>query len=168
RAYSLEQLGRIAEAVDAYLSIIDGRGEYYGARADQRLLTLLDNEKARSVVKAQAKELLSSTRGALANNKLDEARLAAQAGIRVTQPGAAHTEFLKAIQTSYASLSNYKLPVLQRLPVQTSVDSLPVNDNTKHTQLSRSLILLGLYDEGMPELLAVRSSTSGSASATVL
>ena len=166
RAYSLEQLGRIAEAIDAYLSITDGRGEYYGARATQRLQTLSNNEKARSAVKARAQELLSSTRGALASNKLDEARLAAQAGIRVTQPGAAYTEFLKAIQTAYDSLSTYKLPVLQRLPVEAIVDRLPANANNRHVQLARALMLLGLYDEGVPELLAARSSSTTSASTT--
>jgi len=164
RAFAFEQLGRIDEAVTAYLAIPDGRGEYYGARATQRLLALSDAEKSRSIVKARAQELLSSTRGALANNQLDQTRLAAQAGLRLTQPGAAHTEFLKAIQTSYQALATYKLPILQRLPVETIVDHLPANASDKHSALARALILLGLYDEGVPELLAVRSSANATAS----
>ncbi len=40
RAYALEQLGRTEEAVAAYLAIPDGRNEYYGMRATQRLLAL--------------------------------------------------------------------------------------------------------------------------------
>jgi len=35
RAFALEQLGRTEEAITAYLSIPDGRNEYYGTRATQ-------------------------------------------------------------------------------------------------------------------------------------
>jgi len=165
RAYSFEQLGRIDEAVTGYLAIPDGRGEYYGARATQRLQALSDAEKSRGVVKARAQELLSSTRGALANNQLDQARLAGQAGLRLTPPGAAHTEFLKAIRTSYQGLASYKLPVLQRLPVETIVDHISLNANDKHSALARTLILLGLYDEGVPELLVVRAANASASTA---
>ena len=40
RAYALEQSGRTEDAVAGYLAIPDGRNEYYGARATQRLLAL--------------------------------------------------------------------------------------------------------------------------------
>ena len=38
RGYALEQLGRTEEAIAAYLSIPDGRNEYYGTRATQRFI----------------------------------------------------------------------------------------------------------------------------------
>ncbi|MCM3873640.1 MAG: tetratricopeptide repeat protein, partial [Pyrinomonadaceae bacterium] len=40
RGYALEQLGRTDEAISEYLSIPDGRNEYYGKRATERLLAI--------------------------------------------------------------------------------------------------------------------------------
>src|SRR6185503_15612112 len=45
RAYALEHIGRTADAISEYLSIPDGRYEYYGQRATQRLLALSGENK---------------------------------------------------------------------------------------------------------------------------
>ncbi len=37
KGFALENLMRYGEAIDVYLSIPDGRGEYYGWRATERL-----------------------------------------------------------------------------------------------------------------------------------
>jgi len=169
RGYAFEQMGRIEDAIDTYLAIPDGRNEYYGFRATQRLVSLSGADKSRLAITSRAQSLLSSTRAALANNQLDQARLAAQGGIRLTPAGsAAHNEFRKAIQTAYQSSPSYKFPQLQRIPVEEIADGLTVNPTDKHAALARSLILLGLYDEGVPELLAARSSTNGSKTTTAL
>ena len=169
RGYAFEQMGRTEDAISAYLAIPDGRSEYYGSRATQRLVALSSADKSRSAVTSRAQALLSSTRAALANNQLDQARLAALAGIRLTPSrGAAHSEFLKAIQISYQSSPSYKLPPLQLIPVEMIVDRLSSSAADKHAVLARSLILIGLYDEGVPELLAARSSTNNSGPLTAL
>ena len=168
RGFAFEQMGRLEEAISAYLAIADGRGEYYGSRATQRLVALSTADKSRSTVTARAQALLSSTRAALASNQLDQARVAGQAGIRLTPPGAAHSEFLKAIQGSYQSSPSYKLPVLQRIPVELIADHLAASAGDKHTALARSLVLLGLYDEGVPELVAALSSSNNSGPLTAL
>src|SRR5678815_4964979 len=62
RAYALEQLGRTEEAIEAYLSIPDGRNEYYGTRATQRLLSLATNEKSRSLVQMRLNSLLNQAK----------------------------------------------------------------------------------------------------------
>ncbi len=64
RAYALEQLGRTEEAIAAYLSIPDGRNEYYGTRATQRLLGLANNEKSRSLVRMRLNALLNESKTA--------------------------------------------------------------------------------------------------------
>ena len=50
KAYALEQMGRFAEAVDIYLSIPDGRGEYYGWRATDHLRALANVDSARGFI----------------------------------------------------------------------------------------------------------------------
>jgi TolA-binding protein len=44
RGYVLEQMRRYEEAIDVYLSIADGRNEYYGWRATERLQNLAADE----------------------------------------------------------------------------------------------------------------------------
>ena len=51
----LEQMQRFPEAIDVYLSIPDGRAEYYGWRATERLKPLASNEKAIIVHRAKAR-----------------------------------------------------------------------------------------------------------------
>ncbi len=46
KGFALENLNRYAEAIDVYLSIPDGRNEYYGWRATERLKALARDEKA--------------------------------------------------------------------------------------------------------------------------
>ena len=166
RGYSFEQQGRTEDAISAYLAIPDGRSEYYGTRATQRLAALGKSDKSRTAVSSRAQLMLSSTRAAIANNQADQARLAAQAGLRLTVDGPAHTEFLKAIQNSYQALPQYKLPTLNLIPVETFGSQLP-NDGNRHATLARSLILLGLYDEGVPELIASRSANNSQSASNV-
>ncbi len=52
RARVLEALGRYEEAVDTFISIPDGRGEYYGWLATGRLHDLARDEKAAPAIKA--------------------------------------------------------------------------------------------------------------------
>ena len=59
RAFALEQIGRTEEAISGYLSIPDGRNEYYGTRATQRLLDMSTNEKSRSLVRMRLNTLLN-------------------------------------------------------------------------------------------------------------
>ena len=47
KGFVLEQLNRFEEAIDAYLSIPDGRKSYYGWRANERLQVLIKNENTR-------------------------------------------------------------------------------------------------------------------------
>ena len=57
RAYVLEQVGRSEDAVKAYLEIPDGRNEYYGGRATERLRALAADEKARAAVASRLDSL---------------------------------------------------------------------------------------------------------------
>lgn len=61
-AFVLEQLKRYPEAIDGYLSIPDGRAEYYGWRATVRISSLAADEAASSFIDQKIGTLFSSMR----------------------------------------------------------------------------------------------------------
>lgn len=152
RGYALEQIGSTDEAITDYLSIPDGRNEYYGSRATQRLLLLANNEKSRSLVKNRLNALLNESKMTRAAGQLEPARTSAQSSLRLTNDPQIRADLLNTLQAAYNALPAYRLPKFTRVSlVQPSADSIADN-----------LLLLGLYDEALPELLAKRTSSAGS------
>jgi len=156
RAYALEQLGRTEEAINAYLAIPDGRNEYYGTRATQRLLDLGTSEKARTLVRMRLNNLLNDSRVASAAGQSEQARVAAQSSLRLTSDSQLRSEALKYLQSAYNALSTYRIPQFNKVPLL-KVDT----DLESHDALANSLLLLGLYDEAIPEYLAARKTSRG-------
>jgi soluble lytic murein transglycosylase-like protein len=154
RAYALEQLGRTEEAINAYLAIPDGRNEYYGTRATQRLLALGANEKARTLVRMRLNNLLNDSKVATAAGQFEQARVAAQSSLRLTSDPQLRSDALKYLQSAYNGLSTYRLPQFNKVPLLKVVTDLG-----SHDALANSLFLLGLYDEAIPEYLAARKSS---------
>src|ERR1700752_1361440 len=70
RAFALEQLGRIDDAINSYLSIPDGRNEYYGARATQHLQAM-STDKTRNAIKTGLQSTLSAYPAAVTNVQMD-------------------------------------------------------------------------------------------------
>src|ERR1043166_7670304 len=97
RAYALEQLGSFEEAISGYLSIPDGRNEYYGARATQRLLALGANEKSRTLVRNRLNSLLSDSKSGA-----EQSRASAQAALRLTTDPQLRSEALKSLRAAYS------------------------------------------------------------------
>lgn len=171
RAYLLEQLGRAEEAINAYLGIPDGRNEYYGGRATQRLRGLGANEKTRSSILARLEALRTEAQKAIANRQFEEARVAAQSALRLTQDSAIRDELLEIARRAYAALPAYNnLPAPRLLPFgrQNVIANGQANPHSSptHRALADELLFLGLADEGAPEL-AVAEKVSGSADAPV-
>ena len=156
RAYALEQLGRTEEATTAYLSIPEGRNEYYGTRATQRLLDLATNDKSRSLVRNRLNALLSESKAASAAGQQEQARAAAQSSLRLTSDPQTRAEALKYLQAAYNALTTYRVPAFSKRTLLKQEDNLG-----PHETLANSLLLLGLYDEALPELLAARKSSAG-------
>ena len=154
KAFALEQLGRVGEAVTTYLAISDGRNEYYGTRSTQRLLAMAANERSRNAILNRFNELNSQARSATEKGQSDEARVAAQSALRLTEDKTRRTELLEIIRRSYSSLPNYRFPTLQTV-------SLPSPDSANaHQLLGAKLFGLGLHDEAMPEIFASRTPAS--------
>jgi len=151
RAYALEQSGRMEEAVAAYLAIPEGRNEYYGARATQRLLALAGGDKSRAFVQMRLNALSNEAKTASAAGQWEQARVAAQSVLRLTSEPARRGEILKQLSTIYASLSAYRFPAFNTISLTPTTDS---NPPSSHDALADALLSLGLYDEGLPEFLA--------------
>jgi soluble lytic murein transglycosylase len=146
RAYALEQLGQMEEAIDGYLSIPDGRNEYYGWRATQRLSSLANNDKARSLIKTRLNMLLSSDYKLKRSSGSDQQRAEDQRALRLTNDPQTRAEILQGLQASYNLTSTYRVPKFTRVSLVKNPDSIAGN-----------LLALGLYDEALPELLAQRT-----------
>jgi len=151
KAVALEQLGRTEEAISAYLNIPDGRNEYYGNRATQRLLALARNEKTRALVINAYNLFYASATSAVNERRYEQARVAAQSAIRLTDDKIRRAELVQILRYSYASLSNYKLPEFH-------IVSLNNESATNHAVVGQTLFGLGLYDEAMPEIFVARGA----------
>jgi len=140
RAYALEQMGRTEEAVAGYLSIPDGRNEYYGMRATQRLLALAGQEKSRSIVQMQLNSLLNQMK----SEQHEPARVAAQSALRLTNDLKTREKILDRLRVAYDALSSYHLPKFVTLPIA----------EKDPESIAYALFQLQLTDEAVPEYLA--------------
>jgi soluble lytic murein transglycosylase-like protein len=142
RAFALEQMGRTEEAVAAYLSIPDGRNEYYGMRSTQRLLDLANADKSRVIVQMHLNSFLNEAK----SEQHEAARVAATSALRLTNDPKTRAEILKRLQTAYQALPSYRFPKFDRALAQ--IDR----------PLANELFTLKLYDEALPEYLAARGT----------
>ena len=168
RAFALEQLGRTEDAVAAYLAIPDGRNEYYGARATQRLLALATGKKSKTFVQNRLNALVNEAKTASAAGQWEQARVAATSALRLTaasqSPTSAAqsstndsqpwTELLQILRSAYDSLAPYRLPKFNHLSLTPATGADPAPQQPTHDALADSLLTLSLYDEALPEFLA--------------
>jgi soluble lytic murein transglycosylase len=150
RAFALEQLGRTEEAVAGYLAIPDGRNEYYGARATQRLLALANGAKSRAFVQNRFNALNNDVKVASSAGQWEQARVAAQSAFRLTNDPAKRADLLKQLSSIYGSLGAYRLPKFNKIS--------PLKPSPESPALAEILLALELYDEAIPELLATRTA----------
>jgi soluble lytic murein transglycosylase len=152
RGFVLEQLRRYDEAIDAYLSIPDGRNEYYGGRATERLRFLAGSDEARSIAEAKLKTLLDASRSS--NSATNRENI--QSAIRLTTRIEEREKILADLRKIYAELPAYKnsltfkiVSVGRETPVKKAAAL-----TTSHKDLANELWFLGLYDEASSELEA--------------
>lgn len=155
RALVLEQLGRYADAVEAYLTIPDGRAEYYGWRATERLKSLGLDEKSSGLINQKFGTLFSASQQNITPQNADNIRLSAQAALRLTNDENIRPKLLETVKKTYAVLPAYqKIPSgkLQEFGRKDVLKDKPANNAITHQTLADELLFLGLYDEGTPEL----------------
>ncbi len=154
KAFALEQLKRFPDAIDAYLSIADGRGEYYGGRATEHLKMMSNDETSRSFI-MQKLGLLST---GLKAKDADARRQNAQAILRLTDSTDIRENALNILKAAIKSLPKY-----QGAP-NFKPDTEPVKTSQAKTVADR-LLFLGLADEAAPEFAANSTSSNSFAMA---
>lgn len=155
RAFALEQLNRYHEAILDYDSLPDGRNDYYGKRATQRLLALSANASANQLIQARAAGLRSEAEKLILAGKMDEGRRSAQSALRLTSDQALYDETLELVLRTYDALPAYKLPVFKLTPLgRKEAGPAPQSFARTHAELADELFFLGSYDEAIPELAA--------------
>lgn len=155
RAYALEQLGRFPEAIDAYLSIPDGRAEYYGWRSTERLKALALDEKSSGAVNQKFGTLFNTSQQTITLQNADNIRSAAQNSLRLTNDENVRSKLFDVLRKSYSLLPAYqKIPSgkLQEFGRKEILKDKPANKIVSHQSIADELLFLGLYDEGTPEL----------------
>src|ERR1041385_8150064 len=95
--------------------------------------------------------LLNESKVASTAGQFEQSRVAAQSSLRLTNDPQLRAEALKYLQTAYGALAAYRLPQFNTISLVKQVPDT-VADN---------LLLLGLYDEALPELLAARKTSAG-------
>lgn len=166
RAYTLEQMGRTDEAINAYLEIPSGRGEYYGGRATLRLFALAKESHTQGIVDSRLKALRAEAQQALASGQAERARVSLQKALRLTEDAATRSQLLELARRAYASLPAYngfpasRLLAVGRRDVLTGATREAVANPT-HQALADELLFLGLYDEGAPELAVAEKAFDG-------
>jgi peptidoglycan lytic transglycosylase len=156
RIFTLEKMGRLTEAVRAYLAIPDERDNYFGHRATERMRALMATDEGRRVIEPMARAYRAQARAAFEGGRYSEAKDAAGQALRlVADDELARGELLGILRKCYANLpayaaaSRYRLiPVARQLVAQ----SRQVESETTHQALASELVFLGLYDEGVTEL----------------
>ncbi len=161
RALTLEQMGRLQEAIDSYLAIPVGRNEYYGWRADAHLRALGSNSNALQILRARADALSVAAKKEWQAGAFEATRRAAQSALRVEFEAGRRRELLDVLRGAYENSPAYKLPSFQLLAQGRSdliTDPATISDASEpgHQALANELLFLGLYDEGTPELAAAR------------
>ncbi len=160
RGFVLEQLRRYPEAIEVYLSIPDGRNEYYGWRASEHLKLMASDKQAGSFVVAKAAALSQA-----APTDPDGARRNLQARLRLSDLPEERAKLLSLLRTAYlaipaySSFTKFKLLSLGR---QTAVEPKP-NTKAAVRTAADELLFLGLYDEAAPEVESTRAASASTA-----
>jgi soluble lytic murein transglycosylase len=165
KAFCLEQLNRTAEAFNAYLAIADGRGEYYGWRATERLMTLGKTAKTKDFIATRLNLYRQTANQAIAANDFERARQAAQNALRLTDEDSTRREMLDVARRAYERLPvyqapNFKILELGRQKLLTEKSGASEATKSFHQKLADELLFLRLYDEAAPETEAATRGSS--------
>ena len=145
--YVLEQTKQYAEAIDVYLSIADGRNEYYGWRATERLKKLGNDDATKSFV-TQKLGLLSS---GLSAKDADERRRSAQAILRMTDSPDIRKRAIEVLQAALKSLPNYKaVPEYKIAEIGRKLITSETATGQPRSGMDE-LLFLGLFDEAVTQ-----------------
>ena len=146
RGFTLEQMRRYPEAIEAYLSIPDGRNEYYGWRATEHLRLMSSSESARPFILAKLEQLRTAK-----STDPDMERRTLQTALRLTDIPAEREKLLASLRTIYSALPAYTAPKFRQAKAPRETTTPRKKAAVRPRSLVDELLSLGLYDEAAPE-----------------
>ncbi len=155
RGFVLEQIRNFPEAIGTYLGIPDGRSEYFGARASERLLAMARDESAKGAVRNKLDQLTA----ALGSKDQDLERRTLQSAVRLAAEPDERGRIIALLNRAYANLPAYKKLPENKL-VEAGRKELRLKEHaadarTADRTIADELLFLGLSDEAAPEYDAV-------------
>ena len=158
QALAFEQLGRFQEATDLYLTIPDGRHEYFGQRATERLQALANSQNVRQNAESRTRSLLIQANRALSDSQYNSARMLAQSVLRLGT-GDTRNQALDILRRTYGFLPAYHLPQMSFVQLGRKVPRAVGNSRTGTPEsIADELFYLGLYDEAVPAFLLAQTT----------
>ena len=152
RGFALENLRRYPEAIDAYLSIPDGRNEYYGWRATERLRLMTNDPAANDSIYGKLAAISSQPQ----TKEADANRRNLQSALRLTTGEAERAKLIEDLRGAYRLLPAYRdLPQFKLLDVgRHEIRKSEAGQATRYDPqaVADELLFLGLPDEAAPEL----------------
>ena len=146
RGFTLEEMRRYPEAIEAYLSIPDGRNEYYGWRSTERLRLMSSSDSARPFILAKAEQLRS-----VRSPDPDAERRNLQTVLRLTEMPAEREKLLASLRAIYSALPPYTAPKFRQITPARETASPRKKTAARPRPILDELLHLGLYDEAAPE-----------------
>ncbi|HEX3101694.1 MAG TPA: transglycosylase SLT domain-containing protein, partial [Pyrinomonadaceae bacterium] len=145
KGFALEQMKRYGEAIDVYLSIADGRSEYYGWRATERLRAMAKDQTAGSFISQEIGVLSTGLKA----KDADERRQNAQDLLRLTDNQEVREKALGVLKAAIKTLPKYSATPNFKLVEKGQKDPSAAN-----ATIADQLQFLGLMDEAVPEIEA--------------
>ena len=152
KAFALEKQNKFAEAIELYLSIPDGRNEYYGWRASEHLRSMQSNEAAAAHIAQVAGNFAAN----LNSKDAEERRRSATQLLRFSS-----NEMLreKAIESISAYVrANPKYGELPNFRPNTLPTRSPLFAEKTDVTGWDELLFLGIYDEAIAQLDAEKTA----------
>lgn len=152
RGYIQEQTQRFGEAIDTYLSIPDGRSEFYGAEATERLRGMATREETHTPVQAKFTTLNLEDSDSVGRKRDIHTALRLTADQEARDKLVNDLRFVYAALPDYSKFRKYEAPEIGREDV---LETPPKGrDANVHRRIADELVFLGLYDEAAPEMEA--------------
>jgi soluble lytic murein transglycosylase len=169
RAYCLEQMGRLDEAITEYLAMPEGRNGasgYYGASATERLRGLSKNARAQGLLALRRDSFLTQARTAADVTTAPGVKAAANQALRLVNDDKTKDELLNILRQTYALLPGYQAPAFSftaagRTAPLTDGAALPAAGNAA---IANELLCLGLAEEGAAVLVAANTASANTVS----
>lgn len=144
RGIVFEELRQYSDAIRTYLSISDGRNEYYGWRATERIRAMANVPEARSAIDTALNGYVLSAEPGDRHRQINDL-------LRIRTEPDQRAKLLDDLRKTYGGLPAYKLPAIPKF-VEVGRNELRTKAAPERNSktIAEELAFLGLYDEAAP------------------